>query len=339
MKTNGFILSALAAVALAAVAQGAKAAEPTLIKFGTTGPAFGPLHEEAYSAWAKDVTDASQGTVEVKVYPGQQLGTMINIYDRMVNGVAEVAYMVLGPIATQFPKTTVVGLPFAASNPMEAAQALWRIYEKGVIADEFAKCHPVAMAAFTNVSFHSRKPFTTLDDFKGMKIGTQSRITGEVVEKSGGTAISLPVAGSYQALSRGIIDAFATGWPAIVPFKMAEVTIAHSDMPVSAEMAFNAMNKDVYAKLPDIAKKAVDKYSGMPFSERMAKAIAKMADQGRQAALARPGAAMVAVPPAEETRWKQRMEPIIDEWVKATPDGAKVLASFRAEIANIRQGK
>jgi TRAP-type C4-dicarboxylate transport system substrate-binding protein len=328
-------MRALASALLMATPIAAHAA-PTLIKFGTTGPAFGPLHEEAYSAWANDVTAASQGTIEVKVYPSQQLGNMINIYDRMLNGVAEVAYMVLGPIATQFPKTTVVGLPFVASNPMEAAQALWRLYERGVIADEFAKCHPVAMAAFTNVSLHARKPFATLEDIKGWKIGSQSRVTGEVAERLGATAVSLPVAESYQALSRGTIDAFATGWPAIVPFKMAEVTIAHTDVPLSAEMAFNAMNKDVYAKLPDVAKKAVDKYSGMPFSERMGHAIAKMADQGRHAALARQGAAIVDIPPAEEARWKQRVSPVIEEWVSNTPNGAAVLAAFREEIDKIR---
>ena len=335
MKAKTAAFAALLIVAVPAASQ----AEPLQIKFGTTGPAFGPLHEEAYSAWSKDVTEASQGRLEVKVYPAQQLGTMINIYDRMLNGVAEVAYMVLGPIATQFPKSTVVGLPFVADNPMEAAQALWRINERGLIADEYAKCHPVAMAAFTNVSLHARKPFATLDDIKGWKVGSQSRITGEVAEKLGGTAVSLPVAESYQALSRGTIDAFATGWPAIVPFKMAEVTVAHSNLPLSAEMAFNAMNKDVYEKMPDAAKKAVDKYSGMAFSERMARAIAKMADQGRLAALARPGAAMVSVSVTEEDRWKQRVQPIIDEWVKTTPNGAAVLAAFREEINKIRTGR
>jgi TRAP-type C4-dicarboxylate transport system substrate-binding protein len=328
--------SAALCAALIAAVPAASHSEPLQIKFGTTGPAFGPLHDEAYSAWSKDVTEASQGTLEVKVYPAQQLGTMINIYDRMLNGVAEVAYMVLGPIATQFPKSTVVMLPFGASNPMEAAQALWRLYERGLIADEYAKCHPVAMAAFTNVSIHARKPFSTLDDIKGWKIGSQSRVTGEVAEKLGGTAVSLPVAESYQALSRGTIDAFATGWPAITPFKMAEVTIAHSDLPLSSEMAFNAMNKDVYGKLPAAAKAAVDKYSGMAFSERMARAIDKMAQGGRRDALARQGAVIVAVSPAEEERWKQRVAPIAEEWAKNTPNGAAVLAGFREEIAKVR---
>jgi TRAP-type C4-dicarboxylate transport system substrate-binding protein len=331
--------SAALYAALIAAVPAASQSEPLQIKFGTTGPAFGPLHEEAYSAWSKDVTEASQGTVEVKVYPAQQLGTMINIYDRMLNGVAEVAYMVLGPISTQFPRATVVGLPYLVNTPMEAAQALWNAYEHRVFADEFDKCHPVAMAAFSNTTLHARKPFATLDDIKGWKIGAQSRLTGEVAEKLGGSAVSLPIAESYQALSRGTIDAYLTGWPGIVPFKLAEVTVTHVDTPLAAEMAFNCMNKDTYAKLPAPAKAAVDKYSGMPFSERMARAIAKMAEQGRAAAMERKDAKMLTLPPAEENRWKERLAPIAEDWAKATPDGTKVLAQFQDEVAKVRAAK
>jgi hypothetical protein len=30
--------------------------------------------------------------------------------------------------------------------------------------------------------------------------------------------------------------------------------------------------------------------------------------------------------------------PLIDEWVKNTPDGARVLAAYRAEVAKARAG-
>jgi len=328
--------SAALCAALIAAVPAASHSEPLQMKFGTTGPAFGPLHEEAYTAWSKDVTDASQGTLEMKVFPGSQLVTMINAYDRVLNGVAEVAFIVLGPISSQFPRTTVVGLPYMVSTPMEAAQALWNANQHRVFADEFDKCHPVALAAFSNTTLHARKPFAKLEDLQGWKIGAQSRINGEVAEKLGGSAVSLPVAESYQALSRGTIDAYLTGWPGIVPFKMQEVTVAHVDTPLAAEMAFNCMNKEAYAKLPAPAKAAVDKYSGMPFSERMARAIAKMADQGRAAVMERKDTKMLVLSPAEEARWKQSLAPIVEDWTKATPDGAKVLAQFKDEVAKVR---
>jgi copper(I)-binding protein len=43
--------------------------------------------------------------------------------------------------------------------------------------------------------------------------------------------------------------------------------------------------------------------------------------------------------PEEEAHWKARAKPVVDAWAAATPDGAKVLAAYRAEIAKIRAEK
>ena len=48
---------------------------------------------------------------------------------------------------------------------------------------------------------------------------------------------------------------------------------------------------------------------------------------------------MIKLVPAEQARWKQRIQPLIDEWVAATPNGAAVLAASREEIAKLRAGK
>jgi hypothetical protein len=40
--------------------------------------------------------------------------------------------------------------------------------------------------------------------------------------------------------------------------------------------------------------------------------------------------------PAEEAQVKQRLAPITEEWLKATPTGAVVLAAYRAELAKLR---
>jgi hypothetical protein len=40
----------------------------------------------------------------------------------------------------------------------------------------------------------------------------------------------------------------------------------------------------------------------------------------------------------ERAKWKARIQPVIDNWVKSTPDGAHALAAFRKEVAAIRSG-
>ncbi len=335
---NRPLAAMLAAAALVACCVGPATAAPTILKFGTTGPPFGPLYTEAYTVWAKEVTAASNGAVEVKVYPGSALGTMVNIYDRILNGVADVGYAVLGPIVTQFPRAAVVGLPFVARNPREAGLALLHSWQNGTFGAEFDRVHPVAMAAFTNVSIHSKKPFAKLEDLKGMKIGTQSRLMGQVIERLGGTPIAMPVSQAYESLNRGTVDAFATGWPAIDPFKLAEVTTTHADVPLGAEMAFVSMNKTSYLRLPQAGKAAVDKYSPLPFTELMYKAITKMADHGRVTVKSH-HETILDLSQAEEARWRAAVDPIVQAWVKSTPEGGKVLAAFRAEVEKVRQGR
>ena len=40
----------------------------------------------------------------------------------------------------------------------------------------------------------------------------------------------------------------------------------------------------------------------------------------------------VSLPAQEKARWVSALEPVIQTWVKATPQGDKVLASFRADV-------
>ena len=39
---------------------------------------------------------------------------------------------------------------------------------------------------------------------------------------------------------------------------------------------------------------------------------------------------------AEDARWRAAIEPVVDAWVKSTPDGARILKGFRAEIAALK---
>jgi len=326
----------LSAAAVAAVMAGSASADPIQLKFAFIGTVQGAMNQHGMLKWANAVNQESGGEVEVKIFNGPVLGTLQNIYDRLTNGVVEIAYATVGPIITQFPKSAVSSLPFETNNAHEGSMALWKVQERGLLADEFAKVHPLAMIAFANVSFHSRKPIAKLEDIQGMKIATQSRLMGQVSEAFGGTPVSLAVNDFYQALSRGTVDAAATAWPAVKAFKIIEVVTTHIEEPLGGEGAFNAINQETYAKLPAKARAAVDKYSGPVFSEWVGAAIDESESASRDTAKTMSDHKLVKLAPAEEARWKARVQPVVDAWVKATPNGAAVLAAYREEIAKAR---
>jgi TRAP-type C4-dicarboxylate transport system substrate-binding protein len=327
------------AIALGAIAlstSGSCFAEPVQLKFAFIGPASGHMHQGGMGKFAEAVNKDAAGEVEIKVFNGPVLGTLGNIYDRLLNGVVEIAYGTMGPIITQFPKSSVSMLPFETHNAREGSLALWGALARGVIADEFMRVKPLATVGFANVSFHSRKPIARLEDVKGLKISAQSRLMGQVVEAFGGTAISMPVNDMYPALQRGTVDAAATAWPAVQAFKIIEVVNTHIEEPLGGEGAFVSMNADVYAKLPAKARAAIDRYAGPTFSEWLGVAIDTSEEEGRTIGRHMADHRLVKLDPAEVARWKRQVQPVVDEWIKATPNGAAVLATYREEIAKNR---
>jgi TRAP-type C4-dicarboxylate transport system substrate-binding protein len=329
-------IAALAVTALALLPAVARADEPVVLRFAYPAPPQGPANTRGYTPWSQEILAASGNTLDIKIFPGGAIADYNKVYDRILNGIADMGFGVFGPISTEFPKSMVAALPFEATNVEEAALAMWRIYEKGLIADEFSRVRLLCLFNFSDNGLHARKPIKTMADMQGLKIALGTRAMGEMVERLGGTPISIQVSEYYTALQRGTVDGVATPWAAMAPFKLPEVTSYHLDVAFGQTAAFTMMNKDSYAKLPEAAKKALDERSFEPFTRRMAAASQRMETEGRAAVAAMPNQTTAKLDPAEEKRWAARVSPVTDEWVKATPNGAAVLAAYRAEILKAR---
>jgi TRAP-type C4-dicarboxylate transport system substrate-binding protein len=329
-------IAALAAVALALLPTVARADEPIVLRFAYPAPPQGPANTQGYTPWSKEILAASGNMVDIKIFPGGAIADYNKVYDRILNGVADMGFGVFGPVSTEFPKTMVATLPFEATNVEEAALALWRIYDKGIIADEFTRVRLLSVFNFSDNGVHARKPIKTMADMQGLKLVVGTRALGEIVEKLGAAPVQLQISEVYSAIQRGTVDGVSTPWAAMTPFKLHEVTSYHLDVAFGQTPAFTMMNKDSYAKLPEAGKKALDERSFEHFTRRMAAASQRMENDNRSAIAAMANQTTAKLDPAEEKRWAARVSSVTDEWVKATPNGAAVLAAYRAEILKAR---
>ena len=328
----------LAALACAVVT--AATAEPLAYKLTYPGAPQGLLNQHGFVPWADQVTKESDGTLEVKVFAGPSLANYGNVLDRVTNGVAEVGYGIYGPLSSEFPKTLAVTLPFETKTGEEAAHAIWRLYQKGVIASEYQKIRLLAINVFPNVSLHSRsKPIKTVEDMKGMKVSAEGRFLSRSLDALGAAPIPMPVTELYQSLQRGTIDAAAIAFPAIQTFKLDEVSKFHLDVALANDAGMMFMNKDAYAKLPEKAKAAVDRTTGEVMVKKLIVAVAEMTDGAHEIVKNRSDQVVAKLSDAELARWREKVGPTVEDWTKATPDGTAVLAAFREEIKNIRAGK
>ena len=327
-----------AAAAITAYSAAACAEEPMQLRYGEPGPADASIHTDLVAPWAAKVNQESGGTLDVKVFVGYSLVNMLNTLDRVSDGVADLAFCILGPVSSQFPKTLVATLPFESENAHEAGLALQRLYDKGIIADEWKKVKPIAFGVFANLSYHTLPPVKTLADLKGMKISVQGRISSQTLEALGGTPISLPINEVYEALQRSTVQGTAIGWPAAVAFKLTEFAHNHVRASLGGEAAIMIMNNATYAKLSGKAKQAIDANIGTDYTNWFNKVIDNTERDNIAATEKMGNQSIYQLPPDELVKWKKLIEPVIADWAKRTPDGANVLAAYRHEIAAIRAG-
>jgi TRAP-type C4-dicarboxylate transport system substrate-binding protein len=331
---------ARAAIALCVALAGADAlAEPMVLKFAHPGPPQGTVTNGIINPLVERLNRLGEGAIEVKLFTGPSLANYGNVYDRLLNGVADMAFGLLGPISSQFPKSTVTALPFETPSGEVGSLAIWRMLKAGILADEWTRVKPLGLMVFPNVGLHSRKPIATLADLRGTKMSAQTRPTAESIEKLGGVPITMPVSELYQSLQRGMIEVATIGWPATAAYKLPEVTNYHVQVPLGSEMTYVIMNQSSYDRLPDKGRTVIDETIGEDYARRLGMVLDQGDDRESTKFAAQPGQSVTVLAAAEAALWKARVTPVTEAWVKATPDGAKVLAAYRAEIAKIGSKK
>ena len=314
----------VAALALAASA----AAEPVVLKFNSPAPPRSFLHEGAFTPWAKAVSEASGGTLKVDMYFGGTLGNFGVTYDRVLDGVADIGFILTALAGGKFRQEDVAALPFESKSSLAAATALWKLYEKGVTAGEFDAVKPLGIWTFPNSALNAKAPVRSLDDLKGRKITVSNAIAGHTAVALGGAPVTMPPSEVYQALSRGLADMALMPFTGVATFKIGEVAKHHLDAALGADSAMVFMGRKRWESLPAQAKAAIEKFSYLPFSESLGRAAD--AEWARSRGTLKEVATLSA---HEEARWKKLVAPVAEQWTRETPNGAKVLAAFRAEIA------
>jgi len=325
------------ATAAAALSVTAAHAETTTLKFGFTSPPTSFVHVYGSEPWSKEVEAASDGTLKIQMFFNNVLGTVFNIYDRTVNGVVDISFGTIGTVQGVFPRSTVSGIPFLVENPYDASLALHRLYERGVTAMEFQNVKVLSLFTFSSSSLHTTKEIKTAEDMKGLKLGAASKTVADAYALLGAVPITMAPAETYPSLQRGVIAGCNMSWPAVLSFKLDEVTKHHLDVQFGLAGAYFFMNKDAYAKLPDVAKKAIDRYSGEPLTKRLGGGGIEEDKKVKAKLAADPTRTIGPLASAEKERWRKLFEPIVEEWVKTTPDGATVLAAYREELAKIEK--
>jgi len=122
---RGTVLASIAT--LASFTATASFAETTL-RFASFEPPVAFLTKNVFTPWAKQVGDASKGTIKVKIYSGGTLGRSPAQQLKLVeDGVADIAWVIPGYTPGRFQEGTVGELPFLVQSSEAGSNAMWKL--------------------------------------------------------------------------------------------------------------------------------------------------------------------------------------------------------------------
>ncbi|WP_089936164.1 TRAP transporter substrate-binding protein [Candidatus Entotheonella palauensis] len=305
---------AAALVLLGVVPLHSGAAELSLAHF--TSPKH-PMDRLVMRPWTEDVARLTNRELTIRIYPGGELGKGPKAqYKRAVDGIADVTFGLQGYTSTLFPRTLLVELPGLAPDAMAATQMLWGAIDQ--IRTEYDRTHVLALWTNDRAVLMTRdKPVRTLDDLKGMKIRTPSKLQGEIIKALGATPVAMPVTRMYNALKTGVVDGLMVASSVIKSFKIGEVARYYTVGPFAHTAFFLVMNKGSYGKLTPDQRQIIDETTGRALSLKAAKvyeeagaaALQHEADSGR--------GEIIRLPADEEQRWRAALQGVRDNTVKA----------------------
>jgi len=321
------------AAAVATLPFAVRAQEAQELKLSLGSPATSVTWTRGWQPWVERVEKDSEGTVKLRPYFSGQLANFNNVYDRLNSGVFEVATGLQSFIGGQFPGTSVADLPFIAETGRDAAAALWALYERGLLAKEYAKVRPLVLLVYPQVALHFKKSVTKLEDLDGMKISVSGKVSSEIMQKLGTAPIAIGPQEVYETMSRGVINGSAMQWTGMMQFKIHEVANYHLDAPLGSDAGFLFLSPAAYAKLPAKGKAAFDKNSGYKESRNYGAILDGIAEFQYNEVKKNANHHFAKLSPAETERWKKLVEPVVQGWVERTENGAAILAAYRTEVA------
>ncbi len=318
----------------------AHAAEVTLTVHHFLSPKA-PTQTAFIEPWAKKLEAASNGRIEVKIFPGMSMGGKPpELYRQVRDGVADVVWTLPGYTPGVFPRSEVFELPTVHRGSAEATnQAIQENFS--LIAEDYKDVHPLLIHVHAGAALHTvSKPIKTVDDVKGLKLRTPSRTGSWMLQAWGAEPVGMPVPALPQALSKGTIDGTLVPFEIFPPLKLHQLTkysYEGADKSRFGTSVFMfAMNKDRYNSLPADLQKVIDDNSGAALAQEMGKVWDKIEGPGKAMQVDSKGEVIGLSAEAKAT-FDALGEKVAERWIAESQkngfDGATLLKAARSSVA------
>ncbi len=325
MKKTILCCALAIAVAFTFTACGAKKEAEVTLSYSIFFP---PAHEQCKIAtdWAKEIESRSNGRVKINIYPGGTLVSADETYNGVLKGITDIGMSCFAYTLGRFQVMEAIDLPMGYPNGKVATRVAHEFY-KTMTPKALDDVKLLYVHAHGPGLLHTKKPVENLAALKSMKIRSTG-LSSKVVKALGGVPVAMPQGATYEALQKGVVEGTFTPIETLKGWKQAEV-IKHTtdcrDIGYTTAM-YVVMNKAKWEALPDDLKKIFTDASE-EWVDVHGKTWDRVDLEGREFSQ-KQGNSIIALSPEENARWKDAVQPVINEYVKTV--GAKGLPGEKA---------
>ena len=200
----------------------------------------------------------SGGRFVIEFFPGGAVAPATKEFDALDRGIIEMVQTGMHYNMDKFSTGGLYNIIVAGPTPM--AYITWYLEGDGedLIQELFEDYNVMGLSVLTigraEMFGYSNSPLEKMSDFKGLKFRTAGDWGEVLTDYFGASVIFLPGGEIYEAMQRGVIDAFEFSSPSVnVPFGFNEIAkyAVFPGIHAPGVLMPGLVNKDAWAKLPD----------------------------------------------------------------------------------------
>lgn len=214
----------------------------------------------AVNAMGKSLFEKTDGRLDIKTYPGGQLGSERDTLEITVFGGLDINRVNAAPLNSLAPMTVVPCLPFLFEDEAHLHRSLDG--EPGKFVLDSLQDHGLVGLCYYESGmrsfYNTKKPIRSPDDMKGMKVRVQnSDVYVSMINALGADATPMYLGEVYSSLVQGVIDGAENNWPSYQAGRHFEVARYYSLTRHVMAPEVLVMSQHRWRSLSDADKEAV----------------------------------------------------------------------------------
>jgi TRAP-type C4-dicarboxylate transport system substrate-binding protein len=299
-------------------AAGTPVAAAKELKLAHFMPTVHTLHQEVFLPLARDLAEATGGSLTIKIYPSGALGKgPVQQYKRAVTGVADITFCIQSYSATIFPRSLIATQPGVTLSAEQGTRRLWEIYD-AYLAEEYRAVKVLGIWVMSpTVLMMRERAVREAADLQGMKVRISSPVESDLIQAWGAVPVAMPITESYNALNTGVVDAVMIQPSALYePWNLAEpAQYVTANLPGPTSIVCLVMNKDSWAGLTPDQQAALDRLTGRDFSIKASIIWSRKDVTALARARSDSGIGLVELSPEERSAFETAAQKAIDRHI------------------------